>query len=333
MVASRIRRAVPGTAWLRRTSMPSGMTISPSIAAVVVVLCSGCLGDIDRIGAKSRPPARLDARWVQHNNVPPSKLPGDYGRGVDFVAQMLLAACWGVSDTPSDMTVVCHEERLDAEQAALLAGNRFAVFLPALRHLDPTAARALGTCSGVLDFSALESLDADAAALLAGRREIVRLPALRRLDVEAARGLAAAECDINLDGLTYLEPGVAAALGRHRGILTLNGLVELSADDARGLASHAGDLCLNGLRSLPADAAVALSRHGHGLHLNGLRTLSLTAATALAAHPGWCLSCNGLERLDERAIERLSKHARSGPVIAVACRLRMADSPAVADQR
>lgn len=237
-----------------------------------------------------------------------------YAASIHGTAALMLTAI-GEPGPRQLATVYCGHRRLTEEQACLLRDNQMALIFTGLRHLDADVARHLATCSGILEFSALESLAPQAAAALAGRRDVLRLNALTRLDVATARGLARCECDLQLKGLTRLEPGVAEALAGHRGSLCLNSVEKLSAEDASQLARHEGDLCLNGLASLGDTEARALASFRFGLHLNGLLTLSAPAAAALAQHRGWCLGCDGLEMLSNDAAAAVARHPRSGATI------------------
>lgn len=237
-----------------------------------------------------------------------------YAASVDGTAALMLAAI-GEPSQRELATLYCGQRRLTAEQALPLRDNQMAVILTRLRDLDVDVAKILGTCRGILEFSALEALEPEAAAALAGRRDVLRLNALTHLDAATARELARSESDLQFKGLTRLEPGVAEALARHRGCLCLNSLETLSADDAHHLARHQGDLCLNGLASLSDAAARSLATFRYGLHLNGLVTLSVPAATALAQHRGWCLGCQGLEGLSDDAAAAVARHPRSGRTI------------------
>lgn len=281
---------------------------------VVPVAAAGCGGAVS-LDTILEPPPRLDAHRIGPGIMPVSPLPGILGRAHDTLTEVLLASCWGVSKRSNDAGIECHERTLTEQQARLLADNQLLVSLPELRELRPEVARAFTTCTGCLQFGALESIESGAAAALAGHRDLLSLSSLRDLDAAAARGLAACTGPLKLDRIARLQPGVAEALSGHRGCLSLNGLVELSSHDAGWLAEHDGDLYLNGLRSVSTEVALQLAALPHGLFINGVEVLSKDAAAALATHPGWWLGCDGIVAVDTEALASLSRHPRSGCAI------------------
>lgn len=291
------------------------------LALAAGLAAAGCVDDPPVRGRTAAPrtgaaPVRIAAERLGPGLVAPSGLPGSLGTTIDALTETFLASCWDLSTTARDAGIVCHEPSLTEAQARLLAGNRVTLFPPELRALRPEVARVLATCTGHVDFGALEALDPAAAAALAGPRDRLVFAALRHVDAATARGLADCTGPLKLDALVRLGPGVAEALARHRGLLSLNALADLSADDARRLARHDGDLCLNGLRVLTVDVAAAFADFPHGLHLNSVETISTEVAVALAAHPGWWLGCDGVVAIDESALAILATHARCGPAIA-----------------
>jgi hypothetical protein len=299
----------------RRTGVLAVWPLVTTVLAAALA-ATGCIDEPSVAARTGTPPVRIAAERIGRGPFTPSGLPGSLGVAVDALSETILASWWGLSAGPRDAGIVCHERSLTEAQARLLAGNRVTLFLPALRELRPGVARVLATCTGHVDFGALESLDPAAAAALAGPRDRLVFAALRHVDAATARGLADCTGPLKLDALARLEPGVAEALAGHRGLLSLSALADLSADDARWLARHDGDLCLNGLRALTADVAAAFADFPHGLHLNSVETISTEVAAALAAHPGWWLGCDGLVAIDESALAILATHARCGPAIA-----------------